>query len=164
VGVDVQVFEAGALGCAVEHELHGARAERGAALGGEDVIPGRVGVQAAHPSQGADFDAAEPVVAVQAILEPPEMQDALVEVDMFPTEPERLGKPEAVRKEHEEEGGVAEPPASLVSGINHPLDFFRGEVLAFARPAGRAGVVDFSLYASWGGCEHRRKGKCFPRS
>lgn len=30
VGVDVQMFEAGARGRAVEHELHGARAERGA--------------------------------------------------------------------------------------------------------------------------------------
>ncbi len=58
------MFEAGALGCAVEHELHSAGAETGAAFGGKDVIAGRVGILAAHPSQGADFDAAEPVVAV----------------------------------------------------------------------------------------------------
>ncbi len=64
VGVNVQMPEAAAFGCAVEHELYRARAERGAAFGGKDVIAGRVGVFAAHPSQGTDFDAAEPVVAV----------------------------------------------------------------------------------------------------
>ncbi len=58
------MFEAGTRGRAVEHELHGAGAERGAAFGGKDVIAGGVGVQAAHLPQGADFDAAEPVVAV----------------------------------------------------------------------------------------------------
>ena len=58
------MFEAGALGGAVEHELHGSGAERGAPLGGEDVIASRVGVVAAHPPQRTDFDAAEAVVAV----------------------------------------------------------------------------------------------------
>ncbi len=55
---------------------------------------------------------------------------------MARAEPERLGEPEAVGKEHEEEGSVAESPASFASRFNGPIDFFRSEVLAFARAGG----------------------------
>ncbi len=92
------------------------------------------------------------------------MQHALVEFEMVPAEPERLGKPEAVRKEHEEEGCAAKPPASFASCFKDPLDFFGSEVLAFARPAGSAGLTNFSLYASWGRFWHGREGKYLPNS
>ncbi len=81
---------------------------------------------------------------------------------MAPAEPERLRKSKAMRKEHEEEGRVAEPPAPFASRFNELPNFLRGEVLAFAWPAGGAGFADFSLYASWGGFAHSRKGVCFP--
>jgi len=58
------MFEACPFARPVEHELHGAGAERGAALRGKDVIAGRMEVLAAHPPQGADFNPAEPVVAI----------------------------------------------------------------------------------------------------
>ena len=157
VGVNVQMFKAGALGCAVEHELHGARAKRGAALGGEDVVTRRVAVLAPHPPQGADLNPAESVVAVQAVLQSAEMQHALVEVEVIPAEPERLAEPQAMRKKHEEKSSVAEPPAPLASRFNELLDFFGSEVLTFARPAARAGLADSSLYANWEGFGHSQK-------
>jgi len=92
------------------------------------------------------------------------MEDALVEVEMIPAEPERLGEPQPMREAHEEEGGVTEAPAAFASCLNKPLDFFGSEVLAFAWPAGRAGFANFSLYASWGGSRHRYAGECFQHS
>jgi hypothetical protein len=46
---------------------------------------------------------------------------------------------------------VSEPPSCFAGGFKEALDFFRGEVFAFARAAGRGGFVNCSLYASWRG-------------
>ena len=64
------------------------------------------------------------------------MQHALVEGEVAPAEPEGLGQSKAVRKKHEEQRRVAEPPAPFASCFDKLLDFFRGEVFTFARPAG----------------------------
>jgi hypothetical protein len=92
------MFEIGALGGAVKHELHGARAEKGAALGGKHIIAGRVEILTPEAAQRADLNPAQPMVAIEPIPEPTKVLHALIEVEMVSSEPERFNEPEAMRK------------------------------------------------------------------
>jgi hypothetical protein len=159
--VNVQMFEVGARGGAVKHKLYGAGTEGGAALGGKHIIAGRMEILPPETAQGANLNPAQPMVAIEPILEPTEVQHALVEVEMVPSEPERLDEPEAMRKEHEEEGAITQSPSPFARCFDKPLNFFGGEMLALAWSAGRRGLRDFSLFASWWGFGHSEKDECF---
>jgi hypothetical protein len=106
------------------------RSHRGQALGGKDVRAGwyLLFVQA---TQSTDFGAAQNVRRGTAVLQPPHMQETLVEVDHIPAQSDKLAGAQAVSVGDEDHGAVAMsvPAKPIATGLTQALDLLAGQEL-----------------------------------
>ncbi len=63
-----------------------------------DEYVGRIGIVTLEPAQGAYLHIQQPVTRGDAVFEPPDLQQALFEVDLRPFERHRLGHAQTVAK------------------------------------------------------------------
>jgi hypothetical protein len=147
VGMQIEMAEPGPRGGPVEQELHTTRRERTPSFRGEDQSAG-AGQFASEPPQRADLNPAQPVIPGQPVLQPLDVQDAVVEIEMRPAQAYRFRDAQPVREHRQQQRRVPDRPSALPGGGDEPLDLLRGEMFAIAQPAGRPGMhVPFGLFA-----------------
>src|SRR3954454_643233 len=98
---------------------------------GRKHIPGRHRF-ALELTQGPQFPAPERVDAGHAVLDPPDVQQPVLEVDLIPAERAQLGDTQAMAVSDLDHGGVAVPVPVLACGGDQALDFFGGQVFAWS--------------------------------
>ena len=115
------------------HDLpEGRVGERSFAFGDENVR--RLRVAARHLPEGADLRGVQRVGAGGAVLASPHVQQAPLEVDLFPAEADEFTHPEAVPEGQQDHGGVAgSMPANLSRRTAKQVNLGLGEVLAGAK-------------------------------
>jgi len=72
----------------------------------------------------------EQVDAGPAVLDPPDVQEPVLEVDLIPAQRAQLGDAQAVAVGDPDHGGIAVPVPVLSRGCDQALDFLGGQVLA----------------------------------
>ena len=100
--------------------------------------------------QGTQFISQYRVSARGASLNPADVQRSRRELDLIPSEVNKLGGAEAVAIGHQDHRGIPMPPAVLPGEVHQPLDLRFGQVLTGSqvgvrRPPGR----DRSIYDGW---------------
>src|SRR5215207_8708947 len=129
----VRVYREGkrcSLPCAGEHLTKAGRRHRRASLS-DEYIP-RLDGFALEFAQSAQLPAPEWVDAGPAVLDPPDVQQAVLEVDLVPAERAQLGDAQSMSIGDPDHGGIAVPIPVLPCGGDEALDFFGGQVLAGA--------------------------------
>ena len=109
------------------------RGHRPLTFGGEDVGRGRQ-LFALEPAQVTDLSTAQGMHARPAVLEPANVDEPLVEIELIPAQRAQLPYPEHVPVADENHGGVAMTVAAIPApcGFHQPRDFARRQVLARA--------------------------------
>src|SRR3954466_4323459 len=129
----VRVYREGkrcSLPCAGEHLTKAGRRHRRASLS-DEYIP-RLNGLAPEVAQSAQFPAPHWVDAGHAILDPPDVQEPVLEVDLVPAERAQLGDAQAVAVGDPDQGSIPVPVPVLPGGSDQALDFLGGQVLAGA--------------------------------
>ena len=76
--------------------------------------------------QGAPFPSSEWVDAGYAVLDPPDVQQPVLEVDLIPAKRTQLGDAQPVPAGDQDHGGIAVPVSVLPCDGDQTLDFFGG--------------------------------------
>lgn len=85
-----------------------------------------------------------------ASLDPADVQRARGELDLIPTQIDKLRSPEAMPVGHKDHGGIAMPPTVLPGSGHQPFDLGLGQVLAGAQVGvGKPLWCDCSFYGGW---------------
>src|SRR5215207_7548447 len=83
-------------------------------------------------TQGAQLPSPEWVDAGHAVLDPPDVQQAVLEVDLIPAQRAQLGDAQPVPIGDLDHGGIAVPVPVLACGGDQALDFLGGQVFAWS--------------------------------
>src|SRR3954451_12777655 len=108
------------LPCAGEHITKAGRRHRRASLS-DEYIP-RLDGLALEFAQGSQFPASERVDAGHAVLDPPDVQEPVLEVDLVPAERAQLGDAQSMAIGDPDHGGIAVPVPVLSRGSDQALD------------------------------------------
>ena len=87
----------------------------------------------------------------RALLGPADVQDGLGEIDLIPTQVDKLGRPRTVPEGDKDHGGIPVTPAIDLGGTDQPIDLGAGQVLAgpvFGIPL-PPWCGDCSIYSGW---------------
>src|SRR5215207_7522762 len=103
-------------------------------------------------TQGAQLPSPEWVDAGHTVLDPPDVQQPVLEVDLIPAERAQLGDSQAVPVGDPDHGGIAVPVPVLPGGSDQALGFLGGQVLAGAALGMRNGPGrDCPILRDWRG-------------
>ena len=83
-------------------------------------------------AQGPQLPAPEWVDAGPAVLDPPDVQEPVLEVDLIPAQGAQLGDAQAVAIGDQDHRAIAVSVSVLSRGADQALDFFGGQVFAGA--------------------------------
>ena len=80
-------------------------------------------------AQGPHFIADNGMGGRRALLDPPDVQDGVGEIDLIPTQVDKLGRPQTMAEGNQDHGGIPVTPAIGLGGIDQPIDLGAGQVL-----------------------------------
>ena len=158
VRMDVQGGEACPLRHAIEHQLNRPGCHRPAPLRDKNPVTGLWSFALQAP-QCPDFQSAQAMVARYAAFGAPDVENALLQVELAPASLQSLLNAEPVREQHHNKGGIPMSPPVLSRGLDELLDFVCQQVLTESRPALR----DCSRYGDWHHVAHARNPQYFHR-
>src|SRR6516165_9198642 len=128
-------WNAGPLADDLDQPVDGVRRERRATLRGEDVAA--VWIFLPQCRQHTQFIAADRVDGGLALLGAADMQGSrAAELDLAPFQFAGLFRAQAVPVGHDDEAGVALPPAAVLGRLDQPLDLGPGQIF----PAAQIGI------------------------
>ena len=114
------------------HPAKGNGRHRSAALTYEDISSGFL--FALETAQGAKFDAGQWMDGRHPILEPIDVQAAMDEINVLPTQRTQFGCSQAVPECYQNHGGVTMLVPIVSRRLHEPFDLALGEVLALTTP------------------------------
>lgn len=136
VGMDVETSQAGSGAQPLDHLVDSPGRQPSSPFGTEDELP-RGWAVPFQLAQGADLDAAQGMVSADRTLQPVDMVNPMLEIEVLPAGLQCFQNPKSVAIADQDQGMIASRPAVAPGGFEEPVDFGIGEVLAVARAPGR---------------------------
>jgi len=94
-------------------------------------------------AQGPHFIADNGMGGRRALLGPADVQDSVGEIDLIPTQVDKLGRPQAVAEGDKDHGSIPVTPAIGLGGTDLPIDLGAGLILGEVHSP--QAVVEFTL-------------------